>query len=63
MSVDSLCRDSTVVQYMQYLSKSRITSPQKAYLRAHASSLSAFTISKTHIFAQKPHGRQLSAEV
>ena len=27
-SVDSLCRDGADVQYMQYLSKSRITSPQ-----------------------------------
>ena len=28
-SVDSLCRDGADAQYMQYLSKSRITSPQK----------------------------------
>ena len=27
-SVDSLCRDGADVQYMQYLSKSRITLPQ-----------------------------------
>ena len=27
-SVDSLCRDGANAQYMQYLSKSRITSPQ-----------------------------------
>ena len=27
-SVDSLCRDGADTQYMQYLSKSRITSPQ-----------------------------------
>ena len=27
-SVDSLCRDGANVQYMQYLSKSRLTSPQ-----------------------------------
>ena len=27
-SVDSLCRDGADAQYMQYLSKSRITSPQ-----------------------------------
>ena len=27
-SVDSLCRDGADGQYMQYLSKSRITSPQ-----------------------------------
>ena len=27
-SVDSLCRDGADVQYMQYLSKSRIPSPQ-----------------------------------
>ena len=27
-SVDSPCRDGADVQYMQYLSKSRITSPQ-----------------------------------
>ena len=27
-SVDSLCRDGADVQYMQYLSKSHITSPQ-----------------------------------
>ena len=27
-SVDSLCRDGADVQYMQYLNKSRITSPQ-----------------------------------
>ena len=27
-SVDSLCRDGADAQYIQYLSKSRITSPQ-----------------------------------
>ena len=27
-SVDSLCRDGANMQYMQYLGKSRITSPQ-----------------------------------
>ena len=27
-SVDSLCRDGADAQYMQYLSKSRITTPQ-----------------------------------
>ena len=27
-SVDSLCRDGADAQYMQYLSKSRVTSPQ-----------------------------------
>ena len=35
----------------------------KAYLSAQASSLSAFVISKTHIVAQKPRGRQLNAKV
>ena len=35
----------------------------KAYLSAQASSLSAFVISKTHIVAQKPHGRQPSTKV
>ena len=35
----------------------------KAYLSTQPSSLSAFMISKTHITAQKPHGRQLNAEV
>ena len=51
---------------MQYLSKSRITSPQtrkKAYLSAQASSLSAFVISKTHISGQKPRGRQINTKV
>ena len=33
------------------------TNMLKAYLSAQASSLSAFVISKTHIVAQKPHGR------
>ena len=28
VGIDSLCRDGANVQYMQYLSKSRITSPQ-----------------------------------
>ena len=58
-SVDSLHRNGVDTQYMQYLSKSRITSPLKASLRAHASSLSAFVISKTRI----SHGRQLNAKV
>ena len=65
-SVDSLCRDGADAQYMQYLSKSRITSPQtrkKAYLSIQASSLSAFVISKTRISGQKLRGRQLNAEV
>ena len=35
-SVDSLCRDGADTQYMQYLSKSRITSPQR---HKHAKSL------------------------
>jgi len=35
----------------------------KAYLSAWSSSLSAFMISKTHISAQKPCGRQLNAKV
>ena len=35
----------------------------KAYLSAKPSSLSAFMISKTHITAQKLHGRQLNAKV
>ena len=48
--VDSLCRNGADAQYMQYLNKSRITSPQtlKAYLSNQASSLSGFVISKTH---------------
>ena len=65
--VDSLCRDGADAQYMQYLSKSRITSPCTnmliAYLSAQASSLSAFVISKTLISGQKPRGRQLNAKV
>ena len=55
-SVDSLCRDGANAQYMQYLSKSRITSPQltlKAYLSVQASSLSAFVISKTQKVCKK----------
>ena len=59
-SVDSLCRDGAGVQYMQCLSKSRITLPQnmqKAHLSVQPSSLSAFMIWKTHIVAQKPRGR------
>ena len=63
-SVNSLCRDGADAQYMrQYLSKSRITSPQirkKANLSIQASCLSAFVISKTHISGQKPRGRQLN---
>ena len=55
------------MQYMQYLSKSRITLPQldtlKAYLSTQASSLSAFVISKTHISGHKPYGRQLNKKV
>ena len=31
-SVDSLCRDGADAQYMQYLSKCRITSPQYLYM-------------------------------
>ena len=66
-SVDSPCRDGADAQYMQYLSKSRITSPQinmqKAYLSAQASSLSGSVISKTHIVAQKPLERQLNTKV
>ena len=50
---------------MQYLSKSRVlnftTSRLKAYLSAYPSSLSFFTIRKTHISAQKPRRRQLNA--
>ena len=66
LSVDSLCRDSTDTQYMQYLSKSHVTSITnmlKAHLSTQPSSFSAFMISKTHIIAQKPHGRQLNAKV
>ena len=65
-SVDSLCRDGADAQYMQYLSKSCITSPQtrkKAYLSIQACSLSAFVISKTDITGQKPRGRRLNAKV
>ena len=51
-----------VIQGCPTLSKSRITSPQ-IYLSAQASSLSAFVISKTHIVAQKPRGRQLNAKL
>ena len=53
------------VQYMQYLSKSRITTTNtlKANLSAQASSLSAFVISKTHTSGQKPRGRQLNTKV
>ena len=60
--VDSLCRDGTDVQYMQYLNNFTINT-LKAYLSAQASSLSAFVISKTHISGQKPRGRQLNAKV
>ena len=35
----------------------------KAYLSVQLSSLSAFVIWKTHIVAQKLHGRQLNAKV
>ena len=45
---------------MQYLSKSRITNTQKAYLSIQASSLSAFVISKTYTNGQKLRGRQLN---
>ena len=39
------------------------TNTLKAYLSAQASSLSAFVISKTHVIAQKPRGRQLNGKV
>ena len=39
------------------------TNTLKAYLGARPSSLSAFMISKTHIVAQTPCGRQLNAKV
>ena len=50
--VDSVCRDGADVQYIQYLSKSRITLPQICFM-----------IWKTHIVDQKPRGRQLNAKV
>ena len=65
-SVDSLCRDGADAQYMQYLSKSCITSPQtrkKLILSAQASFLSAFVSSKTHICGQKSRGRQINTKV
>ena len=43
-SVDSLCRNGTDAQYMQYLSKCRITNTLKAYLSTSSSSLSPFMI-------------------
>ena len=63
-SVDSPCRDGADAQYMQYLSKSRVTSPQtrKKLICIQASCLSAFVISKTHISGQKPRGRQLNTK-
>ena len=48
-------------QYMQ--SYNFTTNAPKAYLSTHVSSLSAFVISKTHIVAQKPCGKQLNAKV
>ena len=47
---------------MVQMSKSRINI-LKVYLNAQSSSLSAFMICKIRIVAQKPHGRQLNAEV
>ena len=35
----------------------------KAYLSTQPSCMNAFKISKTHVVAQKPHGRQLNAKV
>ena len=63
--VDSLCKDGADAQYIQYLSKSRILSPQmlKANLSTQPSSLSTFMISKTDRVSQKPRRRQLNAKV
>ena len=47
---------------MVQMSKSRINI-LKVYINAQSSSLSAFMICKTRIVAQKPHARQLNAEV
>ena len=65
-SVDSLCRDGADAQYMQYFKEKPYnftTNTLKAYLSTYSSSLSPFMISKTHISAQKPRGRQLNAKV
>ena len=40
-----------------------LTNTLKASLSAYSSSLRAFMISKTHIFAQKSRGRQLNSKV
>ena len=65
-SVDSRCRDSTDMQFMQFLSMSCInftTDALKDYLSAQASSLSAFVIRKSYISGQKPVRRQVNAKV
>ena len=50
--VDSLCQDGADALYMQYLIKQKqyifTKNTIKAYIRAQASALSAFVISKTH---------------
>ena len=66
-SVDSLCRDGADAQYiaMQYWSKSRIISPQihKSIFKRLAFLFECLLISKAHLSAQKPRGRQLNTKV
>ena len=52
--VDSPCRDGADAQYKQYLSKSRITSPQICQKHIQA---------PRHPLCQNPHVRQLNAKV
>ena len=57
-SMDTLCRDGADVQHVQYFKQklcNLTTNMLKAYLIVQF--VSAFMISKTHIVAQKPHGR------
>ena len=64
-SVNSLCRDGADAQYMQYLGKCHITSPQimlKAYLSTQPSRMSAFKISKTHVVARQLNAKVCSSE-
>ena len=63
--VDPLCRDGADAQYMQYLSKSRTTSPQTRKKLIWASRLPVWVPlwSARPISGQKPRGRQINTKV
>ena len=65
-SIDSLCRVGWDEQYMQYLSKSRITSAQKNannLFKCPAFLFECFYNQQDPIVAQKPHRRQVNTNV